>query len=580
MNLRRIALLVGCGAIAWALFGVPTARADCGDPFARPDEVLDFHFRVSTAEWAQLQSSGPSQEGCDGQYPYVPAEFRCGDSEPFLAVSIRRKRDRSETRSKLPLKLDFNRTVPGQRWPASLGELGYRKLTLNSGQADDAGRTSLTQPANPGTLSALLTEHFAWRLMRQELPEASGVAFARVTLHFTDTGATHYQGLYILIEDIDRTTVRARFGKDQGSLLKTTDLNCVDELVFEDGPPNDAGDGVAAWLAQQPGDFAGGWYARTNQAMHLDPLLRQEALRELLANGADTVLGNRNNYFALDLRGDRRWFLPWDLDDMFRPFPQVRAPDMPLSRCGTGGRCASNRFATAIREQPEIRARYLEVMCQIAGGVAHEQKLLSELQALDALVRPIVATEVASIWAPLGRDPLDQMTAGTYAAEVERMKAWIPARIQAVRSLIEAEGGACSADCPEGETSPCEYLGRPSRRTCSAGRWSTCERVAVSGGTGGGGGTPAGGAGGATTGAGGVGGHDGAAAGATGSGGMEMGAGGLGGSDAPDAGVNGPPAVMPARRSGCSLAGSVPASQAAPLLLAALRWLLLRRRGL
>jgi spore coat protein CotH len=196
--------------------------------------------------------------------------------------------------------------------------------------------------------------------MRQELPESSGVAYARLTLHFTDTDETRYQGLYVLIEDIDRTAVRARFGSDEGLLVKTTDLGCVDEVVFDDGPPNSASELFSAWLSEDPNQYAEAWYARTNQALHLDPLLRQEALRELLANTGDTVLGNRNNYFALDLRGERRHYLPWDLDDMFRPFPQVRAATTPLFHACVGGAgCTPNKVGLNTRDQPEIRRQYL-----------------------------------------------------------------------------------------------------------------------------------------------------------------------------------------------------------------------------
>src|SRR4029078_6088574 len=134
-----------------------------------------------------------------------------------------------------------------------------------------------------------------WPLMRQAITEAKGAAYERLTLHFTDTGETRTQGLYVLIEDIDRTAIRARFGSDQGLLVKTTDLGCVDEVEFDDGAPNAASDLFAAWLAARPADLPGGWTARTDEAMHLDELLRQEARRELLANTGDTVLGNRNN---------------------------------------------------------------------------------------------------------------------------------------------------------------------------------------------------------------------------------------------------------------------------------------------
>ena len=387
----------------------------------------------------------------------------------------------------MPIKLDFNRNVSGQRWPAARGNLGFRKLTLNSGQSDDAGRTAgMGRARNSGVLTAILTEHLAWRLMRQEIPEASGVAYARLTLHFTDTGETRTQGLYVLVEDIDRTAIRTRFGADQGLLVKTTDLGCVDEVEFDDGAPNSASDLFAAWLAALPTDFPGGWTARTDEAMHLDELLRQEALRELLANTGDTVLGNRNNYYAFDPYAGRRWYLPWDLDDMFRPFPQVRAADTPLVHACTGGSgCTPNPIGAAIRDDAEIRPRYLEIHVRLASGVARESKLLADLQALDALIRPIIETEVPVLWTPAGKNPLDVSVDGTYASEVERMKTWIPARVRAVRGMIEAEGVDCPASCQEGASATCAYYGLPSQRVCAGGVWGDCEVSPVLPGSGG-----------------------------------------------------------------------------------------------
>jgi hypothetical protein len=478
-------LVLGVSVVALGL--AQPAVASCDDPFGNPDDILDFHLQLTTADWAAFQASEASGVTCDDQYPYFRAEFRCGAQEPWLSIGFRRKRDRSETLQKLPIKLDFNRNVFGQRWPASRGNLGFRKLSLNSGQSDDAGRTAgMGRARNSGVLTAILTEHLAWRLMRQEIPEASGVAYARLTLHFTETGETRTQGLYVLVEDIDRTAIRTRFGADQGLLVKTTDLGCVDEVEFDDGAPNSASDLFAAWLAARPTDLPGGWTARTEEAMHLDELLRQEALRELLANTGDTVLGNRNNYYAFDPYAGRRWYLPWDLDDMFRPFPQVRAADTPLVHACTGGSgCMPNPIGAAIRDNAEIRPRYLEIMCRLASGVARESKLLADLQALDALIRPIIETEVPVLWTPAGKNPLDVSVDGTYASEVERMKTWIPARVQAVRRMIEAEGVDCPASCQQGATATCAYYGLPSQRVCAGGVWGDCERIVVPPGTGG-----------------------------------------------------------------------------------------------
>jgi MYXO-CTERM domain-containing protein len=484
-------LLLSALTTLLAFFFAAPARASCADPFADPGAVLDFHVQMTSADWAALRASEPAGASmCEEQYPYFPAQFRCGAEEPLLAIGVRRKRDRTETLQKLPLKLDFNFSVAGQRWPASRGELGFRKLTLNSGMSDDAGRTSGMREGNPGVLSALLTEALAWRLMRRELADASGVAYARVTLRFTDTGVEQYQGLYILLEDIDRTAVRARYGSGEGRLTKTTDPACLGEIVFDDGPPNPATDAFEAWLPLRPADFPGGWYARTDQSLALDTLLRQEALREALANTTDTVLGNGNNHFALDLVGGKRRYLPWDLDDLFRPFPQVREPTTPLVRgCASGPGCTQNPLGTLIREQPEIRPRYLEQLCVMTNGVLEESRVLAELAQVDALIRPIIAAEVPIHWAPVGLDPLDPLVEGTYAAEVERMKSWVPARIAAVRSLVAAEGVACVKGCEEGRVLDCEYQRLPSSRSCRSGVWSACAPVMP---TGSGGGTAVG----------------------------------------------------------------------------------------
>jgi MYXO-CTERM domain-containing protein len=471
-------------AALFVLFLGTPARASCADPFSSPDNVVDLHLEMTATDWEALKRSAPVTTGtrCEEQYPYFQARFRCGAEEASLPIGVRRKRDRTETLQKLPLKLDFNFSVAGQRWPASHGELGFRKLTLNSGMSDDAGRMPGMGEGNPGVLSALLTEALAWRLMRRELGDASRVAYARVTLHFTDTGAELYQGLYILLEDIDRTAVRARYGAAKGRLTKTTDPACQEELVFDDGPPNAAADAFDAWLRLPPTDFPGTWYARTDKALALDELLRQEALREALANTTDTVLGNGNNRFTLDLAAGKRRYLPWDLDDLFRPFPQVREPGTPLVRaCGSGPGCMENPLSVRVREHPEIRPRYLEQLCLMTNGVLEEGRVLAELAKVDALIRPILAAEVPIHWAPAGLDPLDPLVMGTYAAEVERMKTWIPARIQAVRSLVAAEGVACMKGCEEGRLLACDVQGLPGERVCRSGEWSPCTRVEAEG---------------------------------------------------------------------------------------------------
>ena len=459
--MRTAWLAVTC----WVALNPSVARADCADPFADPDDVLTFHVRLTEADWQSVRYEEPVGLGCEAQYPYFEVEFRCGETEPWITIGLRRKRGEQrgrDTTQKPPLKLDFNRYVQGQRWPEARGRLGFRRLSLNNGQADQPG----------GALTALLTEHYSWRLMRAEVPMASGVAYARLYVHLSDTGEERYHGLYILIEDIDRTAIRARYGTDEGRVLKTTDPECPDQVVFDDGA-NPTTEAAEEWLASDPGDFdAAVWWDRTDEVMYLEDLLRQEALRDVLNNVDDSVSGSLfNNYYVYDPPTDKRRYLPWDLDDLFRPFPQsLQYPvDTPLSEtCSPVGE--------RTRCLPDIRERYLEVACQLINGTLAEEKLLSEFAHLDALLRPIIAEEVEPVFdgSIVDKDPLDETTIGTYASEYDRYLTWIPERISFVREQITSAGVDCPDGCNDGESEACLYISCPSVRSCIDGRWTPC----------------------------------------------------------------------------------------------------------
>jgi hypothetical protein len=452
----RVAVIV----LGLVVAGAPAAaRADCEAPFEVGAAPVELHLRMSRAVWDDLRFAELEGEGCEAQYPYREVEFRCGEEEPWIAIAVRHKRGDQrglDTDQKPPLKLDFNRVVAGQRWPAALGELGFRRLSLNNGQPDNPG----------GVLSALLTEYVAWQVMHAEVPTAGRAAHARLTVHFTDDDAVEYHGLYILIEDVDRTAVRSRYGADEGALYKTTTGSCRDEVVFDDGAPNAAAEAVAAWSALDPGDFAGSWAERTEEAIDLEELLRHEALRDVLGNAADTVLGqNYSNYYAFDQRSGRRHYLPWDLDDAFRPYPQSAPADAPLepscSPIGALTRCV-----------PEVRQRYLEIACQLANGTLAEERLLATFDSLDAALRPVAMEEDELVWPD--DDPFDPEVEGTWAWQLEDLDTWIPARIQFVRAAITAEGMDCPDGCPEGASEPCQYLRCAGERRCQDGRWTTC----------------------------------------------------------------------------------------------------------
>ncbi len=469
------------------------AHADCKDPFGKPEEVLDFHLKMSRADWLKLRDSKvrnvdglpPNSEACNDNFPEFAAEFRCGD-EPWIKVAVRKKRGTergTEALEKPPLKIDFNEdfmgmqpSAKGQRWPANMGDLGYRKLTLNNGQGNKpAGRTLM--------LPLLMTEHVALRLLKREVPAAPGTAYAKVIVHTDDKPDGEYHGIYILIEDIDRTAIRRRWGDAQGRLSKMSKDNCSPQVEYDDGPPNETFPAFTSWLAKTPaaGDP---WIEETSKVIDLDAYLRQEAIREILVNGDDTIsyvttspfMKEGNNFFAFDPRKGPRQYMPWDVDLTFgqqnencAPTNLMCQPTQPLFRYCSA---TQSRVGKATVCHPAVQKRYLEIMCQLTNGTMAPGEILKIWEQVNTAVRPHATAEKDLIWG--GKDPADPATPKSFGAEYARLKSWIPARIASVRQQIAQKGVTCAAGCTAGEKQSCSHLGCGGERRCEGGLWTPC----------------------------------------------------------------------------------------------------------
>ncbi len=461
-----------------SLAAVGVARADCNDPFGKPNELLDFHLKMSRADWDGLVANRPG-EACNAIYKDFKAEFRCGTEGPWLKVAVRKKRGEQrgiEAPQKPPLKIDFNEDfmgmVPeamGQSWPASMGRNGYRKLTLNNGQGNKFGNTVIPLPL-------LMAEHVAMRLLKRELPSAPGTAYAKITIHTEDKPNGEYHGVYILLEDIDKPALRRRFNSTDGRLVKASKDACAVDVEFDDGPPNAAKAAFDAWI----GGGANSTVEQAEKALDLDTLLRQEAIREILVNGDDTittsVTSSREglNFYYFEPRQGLRHYIPWDTDLAFGQQNENCAPNslkcLPTERIGRWCPTVS-RIGAATVCQPQIRKRYLEVMCQLINGSMAAEEILKVWEDAYQTVKDVVPLEKDIAWG--GRDPSNPAINKSFGAEYVRLKSWIPARINSVRQQI-----SCAAGCPAGKTEACTYLTCPGERRCENNAWTACRPAA------------------------------------------------------------------------------------------------------
>lgn len=406
----------------------------CADPFAEDDALLDFHLRMTQQQWHDLRNLPPEgEERCERQYPYFEVDFRCGDTESWIKIGVRRKRGEQrgkDTEHKPPMKLDFNRYVRGQSWPESMGKLGMRKLTLNSGQADEPG----------GQLTALLTEHVAWKLMGTVVEDAPKTSYARVYIHFSDDQSEAYHGVYVLIEDIDRRAIRRRFGDDRGTLLKTTS-SCRHRAVFDDGRPNDATAAFEVFAQRDAASDDEDWASYAAAAMDLPVLLSGEATRAVLANDRDSLTGpGYSNFFSYDPLSGTRLYLPWDLDDAFRPFPNYARE----ASASLGRNCSD--FGNLTRCHPAIAPAYLKKICELINGPLAADRLHHAVIRADEMVRPVLRDEQARVWA--GLDPLEPDREDNYEGEYQRVLSWSEDRIPALREQLYDLGLRCEPGKP------------------------------------------------------------------------------------------------------------------------------------
>ena len=293
-------------------------------------------------------------------------------------------------------------------------------------------------------------------------------------------------------------------GTARASLIKSTKDNCFNELQYDDGAPNEAADAFDAFIKRPITDFTapGSLLAAAEKAVDLDTLLRQEAIREILVNGDDTILtaANRSNeglnYFTYDPKKGKgpRQYMPWDVDLTFgqqhgncAPPPSGMAspgsamlmcsPDEPLFRWCPDSLSEIGKRTICVKpgEPQEVRTRYLQIMCQLTRGSLSADNAVKLWDEVHATLSPIVPLEKDLVWA--GMDPTGTVSK-SFGAEYARLRDWLPARIRSVQKQITDLGVPCSPGCEAGARESCNYLGCPAERRCQNNAWTACQPVA------------------------------------------------------------------------------------------------------
>ena len=417
----------------------PTAN----DPFGKPNELLDFHLQMSRADWNALVDNRPG-EGCNAVYRDFKAQFRCGTEGPWLKVArpqeARRAagdRGAAEAAAQDRLQRDLHRHRARGDGAELAGLDGQERLPQAHPQQRPGQQ--VRQHGHPaaapdgrarGHAAAQARDPLGARhRLRQDHHPHRGQARRRVPRRLHPARG-HRQG-----GAAPALRVRRRAGWS-----RTARTPARRRCEFDDGPPNAAKAAYDAWYPPAPALRVR--LADAEKGVDLDALLRQEAIREILVNGDDTIAtsvstGRQGAQLVL-LRsaGGAAALHPLGHRPDLRAAESRTAPPTASSARPPNGSAAGARTRRGSGGPPSARAsirpRYLEIMCQLINGSMAAEEILQVWEEAYRTVKDVVPLEKDIAWD--GRDPSSPAINKSFGAEYIRLKSWIPARISSVRS--------------------------------------------------------------------------------------------------------------------------------------------------
>jgi spore coat protein H len=401
--------LVG-GVVLVAAFGFVTVPETHARPSGKPakgervaaglfglDKVWQVQIELPAAEFEKMQPAGgpggvfggpqqakPADPNADVHkgggfgvaFPYGKGSVSIGP-EKFANVGLRYKGNASYMASRQSLKrsmkveLDhFNENGP------RFHEL--KKLNLNAGAMDPTkGREAL-----------------AFAAYRAAGIPSPRTAYAEVTLTVPGKYDREYLGLYTVIEQVDKSFLKDRFGSNKGLLMKPERLRGIDYL----------GENWDAYKSRyQPKHAATPEQAKrvidftrlVGQAndeqfakeigsyLDVDEFLRFLGTTAMLSNLDSVLTMGHNFYIYLNPLTNKLVFLPWDMDLSLAGFPMGGSPDQQMDLSLMHPYAGQNKLIDRLLAIPAVNEQYRKILKDLAATVFSKEKLLADIETIE-----------------------------------------------------------------------------------------------------------------------------------------------------------------------------------------------------
>ncbi len=339
------------------------------------DAVDEYELVFSATNWQALQ---------DNPFEYVAATMNFGD-ESYINVGVRYKGNSSfhgVPPPKKPFKVDFNRYVSGQNFH------GVKKLNFSN---------SLWDPS-------MMREVLGYDTFAAADCPACRTSHVKLFVTVPGVYTRELFGVYVMIEQVDKTYLADRFRDDSGNLYKAAMWG-----------------GDLKWLGSDPMPYRDCYEKKTNELEDdwsdlinfinilnntPDPSFKTEIekvfnvdgfLSYLAANTAlsslDSIAGrNCNFYLYHNPRTGRFELLPWDLNETFgnHTLPRdngLTADEMLTLDIYNPVSTGEHVLIERILNVPEYMADYLERLQALVEGYFAPDSMHAEINTVYNLIK-------------------------------------------------------------------------------------------------------------------------------------------------------------------------------------------------
>jgi spore coat protein CotH len=378
------------------------------------DKVWQFHLDIPQAEFDKMQPAmrrgpggfgggpggfgGPQQQqdakpadpnadvhkgsGFGMEFPWGKGTFSA-DGKTFKDVGLRYKGNASYMASQRSLKRSLKVELDHFDENASKFH-GEKKINLNSGVMDPTKNR----------------EALAFAAYRAAGVPAPRTAYAEVTLTVPGKYDNEYLGLFTIIEQVDKTFLKDRFGNGKGLLMKPERLRAFDYLgenwdaykaryqPKHDPLPAEAKKVIDfAKLLNQGNDeqFA----KEIGSYLDIDEFLRFLAATAMLSNLDSFLTMGHNFYIYLNPVTEKFVFIPWDMDLSLAGFPMGGSTDQQLDLSLTHPYAGQNKLVDRLLAIPAVNEKYQKVLRDLAADAFSKEHLLADAEALEKATKDI-----------------------------------------------------------------------------------------------------------------------------------------------------------------------------------------------